>query len=239
MVPHEEPDAPRRDPRLVHYSDIVEQGGLQPALVSSARTHDLDLGAAETDPVSQKHHWSTAEFPSSRGAMRVHLGHGARRFAITLDSHHGHVWASGSTEDLGRAAEAMAFWRQGATLGELHERFPFMEFDRLSQAYEEGNPVETQWGLLIEDDVFLSYRELLSMLRANGKLGRLFPFFSHWVLRLALDCYDSQAGELLIKPTPEGGYAVWSSEAPESKRDCNSLEEVVEAAEAKMEEFTA
>ncbi len=74
--------------------------------------------------------------------------------------------------DLLEVAEALAFWRQGAKLKELSKRFPFMTFDRLSQAHEDGNPVETQWDILIGDDTFLAYRELLLALHEAASAHR-------------------------------------------------------------------
>lgn len=225
-----EPVATPGDPLLRHYADLVERGGLREAIVSIAREHRIDLGTPPDHSESEPQAWSTADFASQRGAMRVHLGHGARRFAITLDSGQGYVWASGSTTDLSETAEVMAFWREGAKLRDLGNRFPFMEFDRLSQAYEDGNPVETQWEIIIGDDNFLGYRKLLLALHADSNLREMFPFFSHWTLRMSKDCYDTQAGEILIQPTASEGYIVWSSLKPEQKMEFNRSEDLVSAA---------
>ncbi|MFB7215582.1 DUF6193 family natural product biosynthesis protein [Streptomyces sp. NPDC056255] len=218
------------DPRLRYYADLVERGGLWAAIVSVAREHRVDIGVTAERPESKAQAWSAADFASPRGAMRVNLGHGARRFAITLDSNWGYVWASGSTADLAEVVEVMAFWRQGAKLKELGKRFPFMEFDSLSQAYEDGNPVETQWDIVIGDDNFLVYRELLLALHADPNLREMFPFFSHWTLRMAKDCYDSRSEEILIKPSADEGYVIWSSSAPEGKREFSCLDDLIHAA---------
>jgi len=230
------------DPQSSPYADIIERGGLRATVLVRARGNGIDLGVtgAAVDPASGYEPWNTAEFPSPRGMMRIHLGHGTRRFSFTLDSAHHHVWASGSTEDLGEGVAMMAYWRAGAKLAELAERFPFMRFDRLSQAYEDGNPVETQWDILIGDDTFRTYRPLLLVLRADPELRLVFPYFSMWVLRLATDCHAAHPDLLFLGPHPEGGeegYLLWSSKAPEDIREFRRLDDLVPAARTLLSEL--
>lgn len=221
---------PSEDPRLRHYPDLVEYGGLQTTIGSIARERGIDLGVTIERSESEGQAWSVAEFASQRGAMRVHLGRGVRRFAVTLDSDQGFVWASGSTADLLEVVEALAFWREGAKLKELSDRFPFMEFDRLSQGYEDGKPVETQWDVLIGDDTFREYRELLLALRADPELRKMFPFFSHWTLRMLKSHDDPREGEILVQPHAGEGYLIWSSSTPEQKAEFDRLDDLVRAA---------
>lgn len=221
---------PTDDPRLPHYADLVEQGGLWSAIVSIARERRLDLGVATELSEEGTHAWGMADFRSRRGAMRVQLGRGVRRFAITLDSDQGFVWASGSTPDLSEVVKVMDFWREGAKLKELSNRFPFMEFDRLSQGYEDGKPVEAQWDILMGDDTFHEYRELLLALHTHPRLREMFPFFSHWTLRMLKSHCDPQAGEILIRPSAGGSYLIWSSSAPDLKTEFDRLDDLVYAA---------
>jgi hypothetical protein len=215
------------------YADIVERGGLRVAVLDLARENGIDLGVTVAADATAGEPWNVAQFPSPRGTMRILLGHGVRRFSFTLDSNHTHVWASGSTGDLAEGVAMMAYWREGAKLAELAECFPFMEFRRLSQAYEDGNPVETQWDILTGDDTFLAYRPLLLALRADPELRLTFPYFSMWILRLATDCYTADPGLLFLKPNFEegkGSYTLWSSEAPEHTREFRRLDDLVPAA---------
>ncbi|MFK8908168.1 DUF6193 family natural product biosynthesis protein [Streptomyces sp. YS-3] len=226
-----------RDPRLEHYADLIEHGGLQAAIVSIAREQGVDLGATESGLELEDPAWSAAQFSSPRGMVRIHLGRGTRRFGINLDSGQGFVWASGSTTDLSEVAGVLILWRQGVKLRELSSRFPFMGFDRLSQAYEDGNPVETQWDILMGDDSFLAYRELLSALHADPHLSRMFPFFSHWTLRLAKDCHDVEAGELWVQPSPEEGYVVWSSSDEDRKLHVHQFDDLIRTAVAMLDDL--
>lgn len=226
--------------RAYPYADIVERGGLRVAVLDLARENGIDLGATVAADATAGEPWNAAQFPSPRGAMRILLGHGVRRFSFTLDSNHAHVWASGSTGDLAEGVAMMAYWREGAKLAELAERFPFMEFRRLSQAYEDGNPVETQWDILTGDETFLAYRPLLLALRADPELRLTFPYFSMWILRLATDCHAAHPDLLFLKPHPEGGqegYLLWSSEAPEDIREFRRLDDLVPAARTLLGEL--
>ncbi|MFJ4013415.1 hypothetical protein [Streptomyces sp. NPDC090026] len=215
------------DLRLRYYADLVESGGLRSAILAIAGGRQGDLGVPAEEATPSVSPWTTAEFASTRGAMRVNLGYGVRRFAVTLDGH-GHVWASGSTSSLSEVVGVLVSWRRGAKLRELVEEFPFMEFDRLSQAYEDGNPVEVQWDIVIGNDAFAVYRELLVTLRASAGLDVLFPYFSHWTLRLSKDHQDVHAEEILIRQVAdEEFFAVWLSSAPERKCEFCSVDEVV------------
>ncbi|MEU9744286.1 DUF6193 family natural product biosynthesis protein [Streptomyces niveus] len=226
MNPSESP----ADLRLRYYADLVESGGLGPAIFAVAGGRQGELGGFVEEVPLTASRWSAAEFASPRGAMRVNLGYGVRRFAVTLDGH-GHVWASGSTPSLSEVVDVLLSWRQGVKLAELNAVFPFMEFGRLSQAYEDGNPREVQWDILIEDDAFLMYRELLVKLREETGMRELFPYFSHWTLRLSKDQQDVQSEEILIRPAAdEEGFDVWSSSAPEHKSEFRTVDEVVRAA---------
>ncbi|MEE1797666.1 hypothetical protein PUR57_03065 [Streptomyces sp. JV176] len=218
------------NPYLPHYPDLVEQGGLRAAILSMAREQQVSLGIAADEGRLTSQEWSGAEFASPRGVMRIVLGRGSRRFAITLDSDIGHVWASGSTASLHKAVEVLSFWLREGRLRDLANQFPFMEFDRLSLAYEDGNPVEVQWEIIIGDDSFLLYRDLLLALHADANLRVMFPFFSHWTLRMLKDCYDPQAGEICIKLEPGKGFVIFSSSTPEQKFEFIRIDDLIRVA---------
>ncbi|WP_146075271.1 hypothetical protein [Streptomyces sp. Ru71] len=220
-------DASAEDSRLRYYPDLVENGGLRPAILAIAGGRRTQLGVPTAEPTPSASPWGTAEFSSPRGAMRVVLGYGVRRFAVSLDGQ-GHVWASGSTTDLSQVVDVLVAWRQGAGLRELAERFPFMEPGRLSQAYEDGNPVQAQWDAVIGDDAFRMYREVLLALREQAGLRTFFPYVSHWTLHLDQDPQDAEAQEILMRPVTDGeGFVVWSSDAPERQREVRALDDVV------------
>ena len=218
------------------YPDVLEQGGLAAAIVRAAADNGVEVGAASERPGSDPRTRGSAEFRPPRGVMRVRLGLGARRFSIVVEGERGNrVRADGSTAEMSEVAGVLAAWRAGAKLAELAGRFPFMEFDRLSQAFEYGNPAEVQWTILIEDDTFSDYRDLLLALRDNPRLRSTIPFFSHWVLKLSVDPYEERHGGIWIRLDPAGGYEIWSSPAPERRRHL-VLGDLVHAAESLLED---
>ncbi|WP_091658555.1 hypothetical protein [Micromonospora auratinigra] len=107
------------------YPDLVEQGGLAPALTDVATRHGLDVGRV-TAPDQGRARFTCAEMSSDRGVVCVGLGAQARYFMIDLRVA-GEVEARGDATDLRQVAEVAAAWRGGLTVAELTARFPFME----------------------------------------------------------------------------------------------------------------
>jgi hypothetical protein len=158
--------------------------------------------------------------------MRVLLGLGRRWFAVTFDNVDADlVWASGGTDDLREVVAVLGAWRRGDTLRELGNSFPFMKYSRLSEGYERGTPVETQWEIILDDPRGSVRRDLLLRLHADDRLRRMFPSFSHETLRLAKDHSDRSAGEVLIDARSDGTYAIWSS-VDDRVRSVTGLEEL-------------
>ncbi|MGW2426827.1 hypothetical protein ACWC0C_48240 [Streptomyces sp. NPDC001709] len=214
-----------------HYPDLVLSGGLVAALCQAAAETGVSLG--QIGPVS-KHGgaaFKTATTSAARGEIVVRLGKGRRIFSISLDSSRGaFVWASGGTRDLKEVVKLMDAWRNGMSLRELGERFPFMAYDRLSLGYEDGTPVETQWAILLGAPEFSEYRGMLLKVHVNTHLGKMFPYFSHETLRLASDCFDRSSSGIFIDPRPDGSYFVWATNDKKG-REARGLEEAVAAAE--------
>lgn len=107
------------------YPDLVEPGGLAPALVQTAARHQLDIGQV-TAPEQGRSRFTCAEATSGRGVVCVSLGAQARYFMIDLRVD-GEVQARGDATDLLQVAQVAAAWRAGCTLAELTARYPFME----------------------------------------------------------------------------------------------------------------
>lgn len=107
------------------YPDLVERGGLAPALAATAARQQLDLGEV-TAPEQGRARFTCAELNSTRGAVCVGLGSQARYFMIDIRVS-GQVQARGDATDLVQVAQVAAAWRAGTTLAELTARFPFME----------------------------------------------------------------------------------------------------------------
>ncbi|MFU8871599.1 hypothetical protein [Micromonospora sp. SL4-19] len=107
------------------YPDLVEQGGLAPALAEAAARYQLDLGQVSA-PEHGRSRFTCAELTSERGVVCIGLGSQARYFMIDLRVS-GQVQARGDATDLLQVAQVADAWRAGSTLGELTARFPFME----------------------------------------------------------------------------------------------------------------
>ncbi|MEU5722027.1 hypothetical protein [Micromonospora sp. NPDC047738] len=107
------------------YPDLVERGGLAPALADTAAQHQLDLGQVSA-PDHGRARFTCAELTSDRGVVCVGLGAQARYFMIDLRVS-GEVQARGDATDLLQVAQVADAWRAGTTLAELTARFPFME----------------------------------------------------------------------------------------------------------------
>jgi len=183
--------------------------------------------------------YKTAKASSGRGDIVIRLGLGRRSFSISLDSSQGvFVWASGETGDLVEVVGLMGAWREGAPLREICARFPFMSYPRLSQGYGDGNPVGTQWEILLDDERRERHRKVLVKLHTNDHLRTLFSSFSHGVLCLARDCFDRDAGEICVDERPDGSYRLWAS-YDETRRVAQGIEAVADTAEALLEGFQA
>ncbi|MEH1164277.1 hypothetical protein V6V47_02690 [Micromonospora sp. CPCC 205539] len=107
------------------YPDLVERGGLAPALVDTAARHQLDLGRV-TAPEQGRARFTCAELHSDQGVVCIGLGSQARYFMIDIRVSD-EVQARGDVMDLVQVAHVAAAWRAGLTLAELTARFPFME----------------------------------------------------------------------------------------------------------------
>jgi hypothetical protein len=107
------------------YPDLVERGGLAPALIETAAHHGLDVGRV-TAPEQGRARFTCAELHSDEGVVCVSLGSQARYFMIDIRVS-GEVLARGDVMDLAQVAQVAAAWRAGLTFAELTARFPFME----------------------------------------------------------------------------------------------------------------
>ncbi|PYC75902.1 hypothetical protein C7C45_01955 [Micromonospora arborensis] len=107
------------------YPDLVERGGLAPALIETGARHGLDLGHI-TAPEQGRSRFTCAELHSDQGVVCVGLGSQARYFMIDIRVS-GEVLARGDVMDLLQVAQVASAWRAGLTLAELTATFPFME----------------------------------------------------------------------------------------------------------------
>ena len=161
------------DPEL--YPDVTEAGGVGPALAAVRERLGIEPGPLEAPNGSLVR----------TGNGGVTLLRGERGFRVTLAGKG--FRAEGVTGDLDEAARALDFWRAGITLRELADRFPFVSYDGLAQAYENGTHIEYRWNEALTDPDLAGYRERFAAVHAHPVLGRLKPLISHrYMLRLSV-----------------------------------------------------
>ncbi|MEU4147907.1 DUF6193 family natural product biosynthesis protein [Streptomyces parvulus] len=209
------------------YPDLVELGGLGAAIAHAADRNGLDLGQVESASSNPRGHLVTARLHSDRGPILIHLGKERRLFSISIE---GEVrpWAEGATGDIDDAVGVVGAWRSGVTLRDLKSRFNFMDYDELAQAHESGDPVETQWKLLLREEDRPILQNLLRTLYADPGLRGFFPYLSMGILCLARDISDRRAGEIRIVPGGDGSHRVQSTLSGE-EREVPSTDQVLDA----------
>ncbi|MEU4795816.1 DUF6193 family natural product biosynthesis protein [Streptomyces sp. NPDC023327] len=196
------------------YPDLAELGGLQQALAHAAGQRGKDLGLIEGATSPSLEDPNSAKLLSGRGTIMIYLGADERRFIISTANVR-HSWMEGVTDDFGDVMDVVLAWQGGTTLQDLGSRYPFMEYNELAQANEDGDPVATQWDVLLRDDAFADYLPLTREIHAQERLRSLFPFYSMGMLRLSRDHTSRQAGEIRISPLRGGGYRVESTTSGE------------------------
>jgi hypothetical protein len=150
-------------------------GGLAAALVDLARRDGIDVGIVETHPGDRA--LVDAHLTCSRGDIII--SRDPDDGFVVLFGGPGHEWARGRTSDLREAAQAAQAWRAGVTLRELAQRYPFMSYTGLAQAYEDGTAIDYRWQEILADPDLEPYRTLLLAVRADATLGGLAPSVSH------------------------------------------------------------
>jgi hypothetical protein len=210
------------------YPDLVELGGLVAALSHEARESGIELGGIGPGGSSPISHLISAHLNSDRGPIFVRLGAQERWFSIGIESNL-RPWAAGGTDDLRTVVKALDAWRKGASLVELNAQFPFLGYDELSLAYENGDPVATQWDSLFRHEERNSLREMLRAAYADDHLRSLFPYLSMGRFGLTRDHTSRMGGGITISPLGEVGYRV--EEYPSGKQvEVESLEQAIGAA---------
>ncbi|QDY78387.1 DUF6193 family natural product biosynthesis protein [Streptomyces qinzhouensis] len=213
-----------------YYSDVLACGGLGSAIVRAARENGLVVESDSADPEAEGQELKSAVFDSPRGPITVGVGFGERRFRIVLESGKRFFhWASGSAHDLVDVARVIHSWRAGLLLEGLVETYPFMAATRLGQGWENGDFITVQWDIVAADSDFADYREVIRLMRSSERLRRLFPYFSHWVLRLTDDPGNADSWTIFIRRDPAGSYELWSSYGAEGRQRYGGVEELVDA----------
>jgi Family of unknown function (DUF6193) len=210
------------------YPDLVRAGGLPAALREAAARLGVDIGQFEV--TSGPAQFDSVITDTGRGRISVLLGADRRLFGLAIFGR-GHSLAAGSTSDLDDAVRVIATWCRGTTLRELRERFPFMTYDAMAEAYEAGRLAAAQWDLMLTDPDLVDIRPLLVDAHAHEVLRSMVPMVSHLtLLRLVRDIDVRTKGEVWVALKADGTYVVESTTRPGSRRVVDSVDEAVRVA---------
>ncbi|MFE2597004.1 DUF6193 family natural product biosynthesis protein [Streptomyces sp. NPDC059396] len=213
------------------YPEIQDAGSLSSAMTEAADKVGLDLAGVRSQSEVGSGVISTAQVDSSRGKVLVWLDESTRTFFVGVQEGR-FVWAEGATDDLADLVAASVAWRDGMSVGEFAENFPFMTLTRLAKAREAGDPVPAQWDWLLNSEIFEEERPLVEAAHVEYRFRRLFPNLSHGTLRLSTNLGVQGSREIHIKPLGAGRYRVEDTSVSGSSFDAGSLmEAVVTAAE--------
>jgi hypothetical protein len=178
--------------------------------------HGFELGAVEAN---EKQALLYARVPSTtplRDDLEVRAGHLKRYWSIGGWGQ-GIELVSGSVQELSEVAKAASEWRGGTPLRGIQRSTPFVELCRLAEAAEQGpaQTVSEQWQWVRQDDEeapWPEYRALIEAAYAEPHLRQLFPYTSHWSLRLsAIVGFRFSADVLCLEAHPGSGYVVKAS----------------------------
>ncbi|ANP51678.1 hypothetical protein J2Z21_007203 [Streptomyces griseochromogenes] len=171
-----------------------------------------------------------AEMGTGRGKAIVSL-HAEDTFRVRICLHGAFAWSEGWTNDLVAAVGVADLWCRGGRLRELHDRFPFMSWDELAQAFEDGDPVATKWRQLLSSDWHLRDRPLHEAAHVHPDLRVFYPDISMGSLMLSRKPFDLESGLVKIMPLSEEHYRVtmWPTAF---RRDVTSLNEALDVAVA-------
>ncbi|MFF4657182.1 DUF6193 family natural product biosynthesis protein [Streptomyces sp. NPDC001381] len=211
------------------YPEIQDAGSLSSAMAEAADKVGLDLAGVRSQSEAGSGVISTAQVDSSRGKVLVWLGESTRTFFVGIQEGR-FVWAEGATDDLADLVAASMAWRDGMSVGEFAENFPFMTLTRLAKAREAGDPVPAQWDWLLNSKIFEEERPLVEAAHGEYRFRRLFPNLSHGTLRLSTNLGVQGSRELHIKPLDAGRYRVEDTSVSGSSFDAGTLTEAVVAA---------
>ncbi|MFD7256303.1 DUF6193 family natural product biosynthesis protein [Streptomyces sp. NPDC059874] len=212
------------EPRVAADPDAASPAGLARRIEHIALAQGFDLG--EVRPRSG---WDAgAEVSTDRGKVAVSPCT-EDVFRIEIRRHRGFPSSEGWTNDLVAAVGVANLWHQGGSLRELHDRFPFMSWSELAQAFEDGDPAPVKWRELLSSEWHLRDRWLLQAAHAHPRLRKFWPDMSHRSLMLCRTPCDSESGLVKIWPLEEDRFRVTMTPGG-FRREVSSLSAALELA---------
>ncbi|MFJ8623931.1 DUF6193 family natural product biosynthesis protein [Kitasatospora sp. NPDC093550] len=130
------------------YPEVVHAGSLRDALQTAADRAGHALAVEPTSAPGWRHVAAQVE-ADGRTATVLMLRGDERDFRVTCRAHDIGM-ATGSVQDLSRAAGAVHTWIQGAGVRELTDRWPFLRTWELAEAHERGETeaIAVRWRMM-------------------------------------------------------------------------------------------
>jgi len=191
------------------YADVIEAGGLGAALERMAEELGFSLEIVSGREEIADSVGIAVTAPGPRLPLVVFPRVDSRGFHVIGSSHAVEI-ATGEARELREVVQAGAAWAVGTPVPTLRRMLPFLQFDALAEAHEEGPAaaVAAQWDRLKERAAgapdFPEFGRLVEAAHAEPRLRRLFPFTSHWTIAFSSCTGRPYHDEIAIAPQPGG-----------------------------------
>ena len=177
----------------VLYPDVAARGSLAAALRDAAngRLDAVALTSADAAPLL---HATVASPLAYRDSLQVNAWPHERRWSIRgAEPYLGLALVDGDTDDLAEVAEAVRAWHDGVSLDELRRAAPFVHLTGRFDVpdHDPARLTESEWLSMRRQAAELEYawqgthQALIEAAYAEPALRALYPFTSHWALRLS------------------------------------------------------
>jgi hypothetical protein len=157
------------------YPEVMSAGGLGYALAAEARGQGvvLKLDERTVSPM--------AFVGSDNVHVKVHMTGRVDRFWLE-GWRLGVDLISGVTPSLAEVVSVCARWKDGFTLQQMTQRFPFLHYEAMAEAHEKGpaEAVEQKWRTMLDSESSRHPSTMTVLKEAHSRptLRRLFPFTS-------------------------------------------------------------
>jgi len=184
------------------YRELAYPGQLAAAIRAAAAELALDLGTVDAGA-------SVDSSVPDRKPMKISIGGVEHDLFLIEGVSPGVALVSGATQDLREVVRAAAAWRRGASLDEIQQAAPFVEYKDLARTQRgPADAVAEKWRWLRHhwgrDDRFPFVADLIEAAYAVPQLRQLYPYTSHFTLQFSTCTVWPYSGDIpCIQPAPQ------------------------------------
>ncbi|MFO0905999.1 MAG: DUF6193 family natural product biosynthesis protein [Pirellulales bacterium] len=176
------------------YPDVVDAGGLAPALQIALRSIASDLSVTD---LPQEHRFvAYARVQRGVRASQVYIA-AERRLFLNDFWRDGVNFANGSTSDLSGIAHAIHCWVAEECAISALKQFSFVTLADFAESFDQQTEVEDRWKLYLKDIGYPELESIVAEAATRFELRQLFPFTS--LNRL---CFSRCTGYPYTRDTP-------------------------------------